>query len=431
MIHIYIFIFLLILIYIISFGFIFRKIIFKQSNNLSEFDISWNINKNFIEGFEPNKLNSFTSMEVPTDFSTVENPRWKISGNVKGQNIVIESKGRTLWKSNYASIWSGKWIYHGTVQSYKATLNINTVKFLIIKMDANGYGEIIDEYFNFKIKVINAGSNILTGIIPSGNYKDYRAILKLLPTDLQYSDPSNPFPIKMRYIITKDSKKLNLSSADINNMLAYSTKFLGDKLILANFLEASGIQTEPNLAFSQTQLQKINLNIIEQKTMPVSIKNANNFMVNKIKSWKLLFKATTNGWSPSIFHQLCDNKGPTITIATLQDGRYIGAYSPISWGQANGQYINNPDTFLFDSNNKYTTSESLYGPTNYAIYQWSNYGPTFGGGHDFVSLSTWSPQQLSSYVRTYMKNGKGPLGVNRESYNSYQLKDLEVYSIST
>ena len=79
MIHIYIFIFLLILIYIISFGFIFRKIIFKQYNNLSEFDISWNINKNFIEGFEPNKLNSFTSMEVPTDFSTVENPSWKIS----------------------------------------------------------------------------------------------------------------------------------------------------------------------------------------------------------------------------------------------------------------------------------------------------------------------------------------------------------------
>ena len=388
-----------------------------------------NINKNVIEGFQPNKINSFIGMEVPTDFSTVENPSWKISGNVKGNNIVIESKGRTLWKSNYASIWNGKWIYHGTVQSYKATLNINTVKFLIIKMDANGKGEIIDEYFNFKLKVTNAGSNILTGIIPSGNYKDYRAILKLLPTDLQYSDPSNPFPIKMRYIIIKDSNKLNLSSADINNMDAYSTKFLGDKLILANFLEASGIQTDSNLAFSQNKLQKVNLNIIEQKSMPVSIKNANNFMINKIKTWKLLYKATTNGWNARTFHNLCDNKGATITIATLQDGRYIGAYSPISWGKVNGQYINNNKAFLFDNDNKYTTSESGQGP-NYAIFQDSNYGPIFGSGHDFQTLSSWSPQQLSSYVQTYLNNNRGPLGVNRQTNNVYQLKDLEVYSIT-
>jgi len=434
MIHIYIFIFLLLLIFIISFKFIFRG--YLKSRNIdiifpTNQETGWNIDKNIVEGFQQTKLNIFTDTEVPTDFGTVENPRWKISGNVKGKNIVIESKGRTIWKSNYASIWSGKWIYHGTVESYKATLNINTVKFLIIKMDANGNGEVTDEYFNFKLKVINAGSNILTGIISSGKYKDYRAIFNLLPSDLQYSDPSKSFPVKMRYYIIKDSTKLNLSSADINNMQSYSTKFLGDKLILANFLEASGIQTDANLAFSSKELEKINASIKEQKTMPVSIKNANNFMINKIKTWKLLYKATTNGWNASTFHKLCDNKGATITIATLQDGRYIGAYSPVSWGQVNGQYINNPDTFLFDSNNKYTTSESVWGPNNYAIYQNSSNGPTFGGGHDFQTLSSWSPQQFYNNTWTYIKNGKGPLGVNRERYNSYQLKDLEVYSIST
>ena len=390
-----------------------------------------NINKNIIEGFDSNKLNSFTAMEVPTDYGTIKDPSWKISGNVKGKNIVIESKGRTLWKSNFASIWSGKWIYYGTVESYKATLNINTVKFLIIKMDTNGNGEIVDEYLNFTMKVINAGSNILTGLIPSGKYKDYRAILKLIPTDLQYSDPLKSFPVKMRYIIEKDSSKLNLSSDNITNMQSYSTKFIGNKLILANFLEASGIHTDINLAFSSNELQKINANIKEQKNIPIAIQNANKFMTNKIKTSKLLYKATTNGWDNSTFHKLCDNKGATITVATLQDERYIGAYSPISWGQINGQYINNPDTFLFDNNKKYTTVESVYGPTNYAIYQLSNYGPTFGGGHDFVSLSSWSPQQLTNNSFTYLNNSKGPLGVNKQTYNNYQLKDLEVYSIST
>jgi len=522
------------------------------------------INKNVIENFEPNRKNLFQGMEVPTDYGSVKNPSWKISGKVNGKNIVIESKGRTVWEESYGPIWNGKWIYYGTVASYKATLDINKVKFLIIKMDPNGNGIVEDEYFNFKMNVINAGSNILTGIIPSGQYKGYRATLKLIETDLKYMDPSKPFPVKMRYFIEKDlytnnnniptvtgiatqynsvgygastsdlwysswcssnpdsvcnaeyrvifsngavSDKIiesnspsgltnpdilfalsnvpqginailqgrkintdkwydvnvepktlsagqktvkfsgytgnfksttsffiknivyNLSSGDIYNMDGYSTKFLENTPILSNFLEASGIQTDSNLAFTPQTLQKIDTSIKEQTSTPYSIKKANNFMKNKIKSSKLLFKASTNGWNAQTFHQLCDNKGETITIATLEDGRFIGAYSPISWGYLNGQYISNPDTFLFDNDKKYTTSESIFGPGNYAIYQFSNYGPTFGGGFDFSTLS--SQKTLTNNVFTYINNGKGPLGVNKQTYNNYQLKDLEVYSIST
>jgi high-affinity nickel permease len=64
-----------------------------------------------------------------------------------------------------------------------------------------------------------------------------------------------------------------------------------------------------------------------------------------------------------------------------ETGGIIGAYSPISWGLNSG-YIYNMETFLFDNNNKYTTAQSSWGPGQYAIYQGSNYGPTFGGSHD-------------------------------------------------
>jgi hypothetical protein len=40
-------------------------------------------------------------MEVPTDYGTVKDPNWKISKNIGGKNIVIESKGRTLWNPNF------------------------------------------------------------------------------------------------------------------------------------------------------------------------------------------------------------------------------------------------------------------------------------------------------------------------------------------
>jgi hypothetical protein len=405
----------------------------KYSWNITGLNIN-QINKNVIETFTPNMnssmKNPFQGLEVPTDYGTVENPSYELSGEVNGKNIVIKSNGRTLWESDYSLVWNGRWIYYGTVLSYKATLDLNKVKFLLINVDNNGNGQVEDEYLNYKMKVINAGSNILTGVIPSGEYKGFRAILKLLPTDLKYTDPSKPYPVKMRYFIEKDKKRYNLSSGNISNMQGYSTKFDGNKIILSNFLEASGIQTNPYLAFSKENLQKINSNIKEQISIPPIIqKVSSQWMSNPIKSTILLYKASNNGWNVNIFHQLCDNKGPTITIAKLQNGGIIGAYSPISWGLNSG-YIYNMETFLFDNNTKYTTAQSAWGPGQYAIYQGSNYGPTFGGGFDFsVNQST-----LTNNAFTYSNNGKGPLGVSGPpsySYNNYQLIDLEVYSITT
>jgi hypothetical protein len=386
------------------------------------------INRNVIEGFQANKRNTYTNMEVPTDYGTVKKPSFKISKNIGGKDIVIASKGRTLWNPNFGPIWSGKWIYYGTVDSYKATLKIENVKFLNIKIDATGSGIVDDEYLGYKMNVINAGSNILTGIIPSGRYKGYRAKLELLETGLIYKDPSNPFPVKMRYYIEEGKTVLNLSSGNVKNMEGYSTKFVGDKLILSNFLEASGIQTDPNLAFSPNNLQKMNEFIKNQTGISNTLKIAKKYI--DFKTSKLLYKATIAGWNATAFHRLCDGKGATITIATLQDGRIIGAYSPVSWGQTNGGYINNAEAFLFDSDKKYTSSESSWGRGNYAIYQLNTYGPTFGGGHDFLSLPSWSPMSLNNNAWTFINNGKGPLGVNKWSYNSYQLKELEVYSIT-
>ena len=401
----------------------------KYSWNITGLNTS-QINKNVIENFTPNIQNSFRGMEVPTDYGTVANPSYKLSGNINGKNIVIESKGRTLWEASFSPIWNGKWIYYGTVTSYKATLNLNKVKFLIINVDDNGNGQVEDEYLNYKMNVINAGSDILTGIIPSGEYAGFRVILTLIPTNLKYTNPSEPYPVKMRYFIEKDKKRYNLSSGNIYNMEGYSTKFDGNKIILSNFLEASGIQSDSNLAFSPENLQKINANIKEQTSIPPIIqKVSSQWMSNPIKSTNLLYKASNNGWSPATFQQLCSGKGPTITIATLVDGRIIGAYSPISWGINTG-YIYNLDTFLFDNNTKYTTAQSTWGPGQYAIFQGSTYGPTFGGGFDFsVNQST-----LTNNAFTYSNNGKGPLGVSgppNYSYNNYQLKDLEVYSITT
>jgi len=390
-----------------------------------------NVNQNVIESFESNIPNLLQTTEVPADFGSINNPRSRISGVVNGKNIVIESSGRTVWEPEYSAIWNGRWIYHGTVESYRATLNINTVQFLIITMDNNGNGIVQDQFFNFRMNVTNAGANILTGIIPSGRYNGWRATLRLLPTNLAYTDPSRPFPVKMRYFIQQGNTTLNLSSGNINNMQGYSTKFVGDRLILANFMEASGIQTDPNLAFSAQNLARINNNIREQR-MPRPLEIANRFLQNRIRQHRLLYQATINGWTANNFRQLSNNRGPTVTIATLQDGRFIGAYSPVSWGTVNQQYIDNPNAFLFDSERQYTSDRGAWGPGRLTIFDWNKYGPTFGGGHDFLSLNSWgNPRTLQNNVWTFMdNNNRGPLGVSRRSINTYTLRDLEVFSVT-
>ena len=46
--------------------------------------------------------------------------------------------------------------------------------------------------------------------------------------------------------------------------------------------------------------------------------------------WRLLFRASRDGFAAEAFHSKCDNKGPTITI--VKSGEYIfGGFTEVSW----------------------------------------------------------------------------------------------------
>jgi hypothetical protein len=516
-------------------------------------------NKNLIEGF--------TETEVPSDYGSNDDPVWKITYTANGKEYTLESKGRTVWDEKYSEIWNGNWIYYGTVESYKATLDINNVDFLKIKVNADGKGIVDDQFHKFKINVINAGSNILTGIIPSGKYQGYRANFILIPTNLKYSGPLKTFPVKMRYYIEKmrtiseynfpkvvgiatqynivpqygaigvtksgnwysswcantknnvcnaeyrlvfsngsisnltiksespsgltnpdisfglsdvpndiiavlqgrkigtekwfdvnvpsvllipnqktvkfsgntgEFKKTtsffankiiyNFSSGNIYNMEGYATKMVTEKLVLANFLEASGIQTDPNLAFTEQNMVKLNNGIKQQLALPDIIRDVNKFFpeTNKIKSANLLYKSSIDGATFNAFHKKCDRKGPTISIARLKNKMYIGAYSPISWGLIQyGGFIRNKEAFLFDNVRKYTCNNP-----DKAIYQSFTAGPTFGEGFDFYTFNRWAPGIIFNNPKTYSYINKGPFDVPLNTNKNYELLDLEVYSVT-
>lgn len=51
---------------------------------------------------------------------------------------------------------------------------------------------------------------------------------------------------------------------------------------------------------------------------------------SRTSSWASCWIATKHGWKGSTFHNLCDNKGPTLVIVRVGD--YIfGGYAGVSW----------------------------------------------------------------------------------------------------
>jgi len=96
---------------------------------------------------------------------------------------------------------------------------------------------------------------------------------------------------------------------------------------------------------------------------------------NKIFKTKLLYRFSREGKEVSRFHELCDNKGSTLTLFDVKDGDKVGIYTNLSW-DCNSGWKEGNETFLFNlnKNKKYKfigNKESIgclpeYGP--YAKY---------------------------------------------------------------
>jgi hypothetical protein len=51
----------------------------------------------------------------------------------------------------------------------------------------------------------------------------------------------------------------------------------------------------------------------------------------KVLTLTLLYSGSTHGWDPSKFHELCDEKGPTITVMKSKAARVFGGFTMQSW----------------------------------------------------------------------------------------------------
>jgi hypothetical protein len=99
----------------------------------------------------------------------------------------------------------------------------------------------------------------------------------------------------------------------------------------------------------------------------------------KVVTLTLLFRGSTHGWSPSVFHQLCDKKGPTITIFKSSANRVFGGFTDYSWGSGFGEQgysWTDKKAFIYSMDRKQIFRVIN---TGNAVFHGSSLGPSFGG----------------------------------------------------
>ncbi|MBR7635833.1 PEP_CTERM-anchored TLD domain-containing protein [Janthinobacterium lividum] len=147
------------------------------------------------------------------------------------------------------------------------------------------------------------------------------------------------------------------------------------------------------------------------------------------------------------FHKASDGKGRTFSImeATNSSGKtwLVGGYNPQSWSSTDGMHVTMDDSqrtaFLFNLTAGFRLQQLPQyfngdGIGKDQTYNQSNYGPTFGYGHDL-----YVPQDLthggSSFLYTYNYPGQSLTGLSLLDGSTWHGNDvtfgaIQVFAIS-
>ena len=190
---------------------------------------------------------------------------------------------------------------------------------------------------------------------------------------------NNDLDLKKEYL-TSLSKFLSgidysASTFEVNDLATYDLE-VSIKESLSKFLDKNFILKDSISKYSGYPTSSL---VVSKDWMQIHV-----WLDKKYKlAPKLLYQSKADGLTANAFHTKCDNKGPTITFikcnfAGSSKNSIIGGFTNKDWNQG-GQYVPSNENFIFSLT---TRVKCPISQQEHGIYCNSNYGPTFGGGHD-------------------------------------------------
>ncbi|GES86179.1 carbohydrate-binding module family 13 protein [Rhizophagus clarus] len=142
-------------------------------------------------------------------------------------------------------------------------------------------------------------------------------------------------------------------------------------------------------------------------------------MLTSSYEFKLLFRGSRDGFNSRNFHKNCDNKPRTVTIIKVGgSSEILGGYNPLEW-KSNDSFMTTKDSFIFSFDNSigdYILSRVAN--ENRAVFNSSDYGPSFGKS----DLIVWDFGDSYTYKSCYEK----PI---RKTTNDFIVEECEVFQI--
>ena len=138
---------------------------------------------------------------------------------------------------------------------------------------------------------------------------------------------------------------------------------------------------------------------------------------------ELLFRLTRDGENISKFHELCNNKGPTLTLFLTKNDNIGGIYTPLSWEDKGGNK-RDKETFIFDLNKK---EKYIKVDDNQSIYCDSSYGPYtryFGFENTMKKIKHGGEQLNLVFVK-----GSRILSNDSKETKYFEMKEVEIFKI--
>ena len=238
--------------------------------------------------------------------------------------------------------------------------------------------------------------------------------------------------------LNKNSKNLN---EIINDCIFIENNVNNMKIIEKNINKSNSIKIK--IKFIPEKEEEINKFIQDIKNFgkiideSEEINEIQSFIINQndfkiIKDWinpnkniraELLYRLSKKKKKISTFHELCDNKGPTLTLFHSEDGNKGGIYTPLSW-DTKSREKSDSETFMFNlnRNEKYIKKHKRT-----SIWCLDYFGPWTISIGFIGSMKTIEHNGLK--INDSYENGCEILPNKQGDHKYFSMKEVEVYKL--
>ena len=270
----------------------------------------------------------------------------------------------------------------------------------ILKMEINKTNALHMKDF----RIIDANLHILhSNITLLHNYfknhldkeikKNKRDILNIKESLTDLSDKLYDF--NARFNLSGQGKLLSVE--DIN-------KIVDSKLLVINNISKQIDEIKENLKIINKEKYNNEIDNFDYYKTFINEELEKNFS-KEIKEYKVLFRATRDGFASENFHNKCDGYNSTLTLILTNTKELLGGYTKDSWNQ-NNEYKTGEGGFMFSINNNIITKIKKYN-----IYFQKDSGPILG---DFdILISNNSNLNNESYYNMRIFNRSIINDINR------------------